>query len=72
MGEPGLCATCGACDRRAVCGGGYLPHRHASATGFSNPSLYCRDLYKLIAHIEGAMRGFLARRRSEGAAAGVS
>ena len=53
QGAAGLCATCRACPVRAVCGGGYLPHRHSAANGFDNPSVYCRDLMKLITHIEG-------------------
>lgn len=63
LGELGLCATCSSCDKRHVCGGGYLPHRHSSKSGFANPSLYCRDLYKLISHIESSMRLFLDSRK---------
>ena len=43
--------TCHACPVFSVCGGGYLPHRYSSADGFDNPSVYCRDLMKLITHI---------------------
>jgi uncharacterized protein len=56
LGETGLCTICSSCNRRQVCGGGYLPHRYSSHNGFGNPSIYCRDLYKLIQHIEKAMR----------------
>jgi uncharacterized protein len=52
-GAAGLCETCRACPVGAVCGGGYLPHRYRSANGFANPSVYCRDLMKLITHIQG-------------------
>lgn len=64
MGERGLCKTCSACDRRQVCGGGYLPHRYSTTEGFANPSIYCRDLYKLIQHIDGAIRGWIKSRRA--------
>lgn len=50
-GQEGLCATCQACSLRTVCGGGYLPNRYSRTRGFDNPSIYCRDLYKLISHI---------------------
>jgi uncharacterized protein len=51
QGASGLCDRCQACPIRAVCGGGYLPHRYSSISGFANPSVYCRDLMKLITHI---------------------
>jgi len=47
-----LCDTCKSCPIGKVCGGGYLPHRYSSANGFDNPSIYCRDLMKLISHIQ--------------------
>jgi uncharacterized protein len=50
-GTAGLCDTCLACPVVSICGGGYLPHRYSSANGFANPSVYCRDLMKLITHI---------------------
>jgi uncharacterized protein len=50
-GAAGLCDTCLACPVVAICGGGYLPHRYSSVNGFANPSVYCRDLMKLITHI---------------------
>lgn len=50
-GAGGLCETCQTCPIVAICGGGYLPHRYAAATGFANPSVYCRDLMKLITHV---------------------
>jgi uncharacterized protein len=50
-GAAGLCETCQACPVVSVCGGGYLPHRYSSFNGFANPSVYCRDLMKLITHV---------------------
>jgi uncharacterized protein len=46
-----LSALCQACRERDVCGGGYLPHRYARATGFDNPSVWCADILKLLTHI---------------------
>jgi uncharacterized protein len=51
QGASGLCDRCQACPIVAVCGGGYLPHRYSSISGFANSSVYCRDLMKLITHI---------------------
>lgn len=47
-----LCKQCRACPVRDICGGGYLPHRYSSKSGFNNPSVYCHDLLKLITHIQ--------------------
>ena len=46
-----LCTTCSNCRVKSVCGGGFLAHRYARASGFDNPSVYCQDLYKLISHL---------------------
>jgi uncharacterized protein len=50
-GGAGLCDMCRDCPIVAVCGGGYLPHRYSAYSGFANPSVYCRDLMKLITHV---------------------
>jgi len=42
---------CCSCVERETCGGGYLPHRYSSTTGFNNASVWCADLLKLFAHI---------------------
>ncbi len=47
-----LCAACNACRIRAMCAGGYLPHRFSEANAFDNPSVYCADLMKLISAIQ--------------------
>ncbi len=54
-GQINLCATCQACEHEAICGGGYLPHRYSRRNGFDNPSVWCRDLKVLIAHIRDAV-----------------
>jgi uncharacterized protein len=47
-----LCAICRRCPVRDLCAGGYLPHRYSAQNGFDNPSVYCRDLMKLIIAIQ--------------------
>ncbi|MEL6632137.1 MAG: radical SAM protein [Bacteroidota bacterium] len=47
-----LCATCQSCPIESVCGGGYLPHRYSETNGFNNPSIYCRDIMKIITHMQ--------------------
>jgi uncharacterized protein len=54
-GSSALCTTCRECPVRSVCGGGYMPHRYNSANGFDNPSVYCRDLMRIIVHIREAI-----------------
>lgn len=54
-----LCATCRACSVRAICAGGYLPHRYSSSNGFDNPSVYCADLMVLIATVQDWVIGEL-------------
>jgi len=51
-GTPALCETCRQCAFADVCGGGYMPHRYATATGFDNPSVYCDDLKQLLHHMQ--------------------
>ncbi|MBO3749693.1 FxsB family radical SAM/SPASM domain protein [Streptosporangiaceae bacterium NEAU-GS5] len=63
IGLDALSAACTACDLRAVCGGGQYAHRYSAAAGFGEPSVYCRDLYRLISHIRSRMTGDLARLR---------
>ncbi len=52
QGLAGLCRTCRECPVVQSCGGGLYTHRYRSDTGFSNPSVYCADLLKLITHIQ--------------------
>jgi uncharacterized protein len=50
-----LATICQTCLERDVCGGGYLPHRYARANGFDNPSVWCVDILKLLAHIRARL-----------------
>jgi uncharacterized protein len=54
IGKEALSATCLACEFATVCGAGYYPHRYDQKSGFMNPSVYCRDLKKLIDHVRVA------------------
>jgi uncharacterized protein len=51
-GIEGLSDTCKQCEIVNVCGGGYYPHRYSSNGSYENPSVYCKDLFKLISHIK--------------------
>ncbi|REE95487.1 FxsB family cyclophane-forming radical SAM/SPASM peptide maturase [Thermomonospora umbrina] len=71
LGHPGVVArqiglsalpvTCLRCPVRDVCGGGYYVHRYRPGDGYRNPSVYCRDLRRLIEHISHEIRRDLAR-----------
>jgi len=50
-----LCKQCMACPLKEVCGGGYLSHRYSHKNGFNNPSLYCRDIIRLVTHLQNTM-----------------
>lgn len=50
-GVEGLCRTCRECSIADICGGGYYAHRYGESKGFSNPSVYCDDLQRLILHV---------------------
>lgn len=51
IGVRALSQQCQACPVRDICGGGYYPHRYRAGDGFRNPSVYCRDLFRLITAI---------------------
>ncbi|MGB3464261.1 MAG: radical SAM protein [Cyclobacteriaceae bacterium] len=48
-----LSEKCQKCPISAICKGGRLVHRYSNENGFNNPSVYCKDLVKIIAHIQG-------------------
>lgn len=47
-----LSKQCQECPLQEICKGGRLVHRYSKAKGFNNPSVYCNDLIKFIAHIQ--------------------
>jgi uncharacterized protein len=55
LGLAGLCDTCRGCPVVLTCGGGLYTHRYRTGTDFDNPSVYCADLMKLIAHVRGRL-----------------
>jgi uncharacterized protein len=61
LGESVLSPTCKACDIHLICGGGMYAHRYNSLSGFSAPSVYCPDLYRLISHIHRRIAADIAR-----------
>jgi uncharacterized protein len=62
-GEQVLSATCRSCRIRQVCGGGLYAHRYRADNGFSNPSVYCPDLIRIIDHIRLAVEADVASLR---------
>jgi uncharacterized protein len=50
-GLPALAPQCQRCPQGRVCGGGLYAHRYLAGRGFDHPSVYCRDLYRIITHI---------------------
>ncbi|MDR2660763.1 MAG: radical SAM protein [Lactobacillaceae bacterium] len=50
-----LCEKCKKCIIKEICGGGLLAHRFSKANGFNNPSVYCKDLFLLISHIQNTL-----------------
>jgi uncharacterized protein len=60
-GLAGLGPQCRECPVVRVCGGGLHAHRY-DGTSFANRSVYCPDLYHLIAHVHGRLRADLVSR----------
>ncbi|MDX3852093.1 FxsB family cyclophane-forming radical SAM/SPASM peptide maturase [Streptomyces sp. AK02-01A] len=50
-GAGALAAGCRACPLLTVCGGGHYAHRYRAGHGFTNASVYCADLDRLIRHV---------------------
>jgi uncharacterized protein len=58
--KEGLCSTCQRCPAVDICGGGSLPHRYGTGS-FDHPSVYCAELFALIAHVKHRLARDLAR-----------
>jgi uncharacterized protein len=52
-----LPTVCRSCTESDICGGGYYPNRYSRARGFDNPSVWCADILKLIAHLRAHIPG---------------
>lgn len=48
--KEGLSEACQSCGIVDICGGGSLPHRFGQ-DGFVNPTVYCNEMKRLVAHI---------------------
>lgn len=46
-----LAPLCRSCEWRFACGGGHIASRYSFERRFDNPSVYCRDLKLILAHI---------------------
>lgn len=47
-----LCTICKKCPINSICGGANLTSRYSKNQGFNNTSIYCKDVIKLISHIQ--------------------
>lgn len=63
-GAAALSATCRGCRVVRVCGGGLHAHRFRAGPGFANPSVYCRDLFRLIRHCHDRLAPDVAELRA--------
>lgn len=54
-----LAEQCRRCPLVRVCGGGQFSHRYGTDGGFAHPSVYCRDLTRLITHVDARLRAAL-------------
>jgi len=55
---------CRECPVVRICGGGLYAHRY-DGTGFRNRSVYCPDLYHLVAHVHARLRADLLKLRRD-------
>ena len=66
LGLGALADVCQSCRLVKVCGGGYLPNRYDTVSGFRNPSIYCHDLQKLIGTIRETLVQDIGRTKAAG------
>ena len=52
--KQGLAEVCQSCHIVEICGGGALPHRFGE-NGFVNPTVYCNEMKRLVAHIRNRL-----------------
>jgi uncharacterized protein len=64
LGALALCAQCRECPFLRVCGGGLYSHRYRAGAGFSNPSVYCPDLMRIISLMIETMTDDINGRRN--------
>ncbi len=47
-----VCEQCLNCPIYDICGGGFLGHRYSNDNGFDNPTMYCKDMIRLVSFIQ--------------------
>ncbi|HBO5727298.1 FxsB family radical SAM/SPASM domain protein [Pseudomonas aeruginosa] len=57
--KEGLAEACQSCGIVDICGGGSLPHRFGE-NGFLNPTVYCNEMKRLVAHINNRLKEHLS------------
>ncbi len=62
--KEGLAEACQLCDIVDMCGGGSLPHRFGE-NGFVNPTVYCNEMKRLVAHINNRLKEHLSPETAE-------
>jgi uncharacterized protein len=62
LGARALSTECRECRIYRVCGGGHYAHRYRPGSGFSNPSVYCPDLMRLITYIRETIQADVSAR----------
>lgn len=60
-----LSEKCKKCRWIHVCGGGSLPHRYSSDSGFNNPTIYCEEMYSLIEHASTVLSQEMQKEENE-------
>jgi uncharacterized protein len=68
LGARALSTECRECRIHRVCGGGHYAHRYRPGSGFSNPSVYCPDLMRLITYIRETIQADVSARLRKRAA----
>ncbi|WP_299592034.1 radical SAM protein [uncultured Tateyamaria sp.] len=56
LGADSIAPVCESCAISHVCNGGDLAGRFSLSKGFRNPNVYCRDILKLVTHVDDAVR----------------
>ncbi|PSL34453.1 radical SAM protein [Chitinophaga ginsengisoli] len=47
-----VCEQCLNCPVYDICGGGFLGNRFSEANGFDNPTIYCKDIIRLVSFLQ--------------------
>lgn len=61
LGTESLSSSCLDCPVHRICGGGLFAHRYREDSGFTNPSVYCADLKRIIEHVRSRIHDDLAQ-----------